>query len=307
MVGQRVVVVQVAANRPRGILVGPAERAGRPATVGVSPPPVVRLPVARVKARGLAAAVPREHPWLLRRGYRGPRGLRRQTGRGDRAARLPLKDFADPVALAARHRRTRAAAARPRVMVRGHAGPRARRAQARRERARPTARHARAGTLRGAPPMAMPGAAAGGPRPAVSSVPRAGPLPRVSSAAARGPRRAATPGPAPPAATPGRPTEAPRAAPRGARPGHRLVALPATGPGPRGRTGPGRRATETASVTVAGRQIAPSGVLTAVRLLVTVPAVRTPTTAPQRATGRVASAAGMAPHTSAASVPTTAA
>jgi hypothetical protein len=307
MVGQQVVVVQVAGSRPRGILVGPAERAGRPATGGVSPPPVVRLPVARVKARGLAAAVPREHPRLLRRGYRRPRVLRRPTGRGDRAARLPPKDFAGPATPAAPHRVTRPAAARTRAMVQGHAGPRARRAQARREQARRAAGRARAGTLRVPPPMAISGMAAGGPRPAASSAPRAGPRPRVSSAAAPGPRRAATPGPAPPAAAPGRPTGIPPAAPLGARPGHRRGALPATGPGPRGRTGPGRRATETASVTVAGRQIAPSGVMTAVRLLVMVPVVQTPTMAPQRATGRVVSAAGMAPHTSAASVLTTAA
>jgi hypothetical protein len=58
-------------------------------------------------------------------------------------------------------------------------------------------------------------------------------------------------------------------------------------------------------VTAAGRQIATSGVMTAVRLRVVVPAVRTATTVPQRAMGRVPSAAGMAPHVTAASVPTT--
>jgi hypothetical protein len=55
-------------------------------------------------------------------------------------------------------------------------------------------------------------------------------------------------------------------------------------------------------VTAAGRQIATSGVLTAVRCQAVVLAVRTARTAPQRATGRVASAAGMEPRMTAASV-----
>jgi hypothetical protein len=292
MVGQRAVVVRVAGSRPRGALEGPAARAGRPATGGVSPPPVARVPAARVKARGLAAVVPREPPRDLRR------GLRRPTGRAGRAALLPPRDLAGPATLAARHPVTSRAMARPLAMVKGHAGRRARRAQARRERARLTAGHARAGTLREPLPMVMSEAAARGPRPVVSSVARAGPRPRVSSAAARGPRRATDPG---------RPTGTQRAAPRPARRGHRRVALPVTGPGPRGRTDPDRGAAETANVTVAGRQIATSGVMTAVRPRAMVPAVRTATTAPQRATGRVVPAAGMAPHMSAASVQTTAA
>ena len=266
MVGQRAVVARVAGSRPRGILEGPAERAARPATGGVGPPPVARLPVARVKARGLAVVVSREPPRDLRRDLR--RGLRRPTGRAGRAAPLPPKVLAGPAILAARHRVT-SAAARPRAMVKGPAGRPAPRARARRERARLTAGHARAGPLREQLPMVMSGVAAGGPRPVVSSVARAGPRPRVSSAAAPGPRRA----------------------PR-----------PVTGPGPRGRTGPGRRARGTANVTAAGRQIATSGVMTAVRCRVVVLGVRAATTAPQRATGRVASAAGMAPRLAAASV-----
>jgi hypothetical protein len=78
-----------------------------------------------------------------------------------------------------------------------------------------------------------------------------------------------------------------------------------TGPEPRGRTDPGRKAVETASVTAAGRQIATGDVMTAVRLRATVPAVRTATTAPQQGTGRLVSVAGTAPHMSAASVLTT--
>jgi len=290
MVGQQAVAERVAESRPREALAGPAERVGRPATGGVSPPPVVRF-----KARGLAAVVSREPPRDLRRGFRRP------TARAGRTARLPPKDLAGPATLAARHPVTSRAAARPLAMVQGHAGRparHARRARARREQARLTAGHARAGTRREPLPMVMSGPAAGGPRPVVSSVARAGPRPRVSSAAARGSRRTAAPG---------RPTETLRAAPRPARLGHRQVALPVTGPGPRGRTDPGRRAAETANVTAAGRQIATSGVMTAVRLRVVVPAVRTATTAPQRATGRVAPAAGMAPHLTTASVLTTAA
>jgi hypothetical protein len=181
-------------------------------------------------------------------------------------------------------------------MVKGHAGRRVRRARARREQARPTAGHARAGTLREPLPMVMSGAAAGGPRPAVSSAARAGPRPRVSSAAVRGSSRTADPG---------RATETLRAAPRPARLGRRRGALPVTGPGPRGRTDPGRKTAETANVTAAGCRVAMSGVMTAVRLRVVVAAVRTATTAPQRATGRVAPGAGMAPHMTAASVLTT--
>jgi len=272
MVGQRVVVVRVAGSRRPGVPEGPAERAGRPATGKVGPPPVamvpvVLVPVVRVKAHGLAAVVLREPPRDLRR------GLRRPTGRAGRAARLPPKDLAGPATLAARHRVTSCAAARPL-----------------------TAGHARAGTLREPLPMVMSGAAAGGPRPVVSSEARAGPRPRVSSAAARGPRRATDPG---------RPSRTPRAALPGARLGNRRAAYPVTGPGPRGRTGPGRRARGTANVTAAGRQIATSAVMTAVRLRVVVVAVRTARTAPQRATGPVASAAGMAPHKTAASVLTT--
>jgi hypothetical protein len=61
-------------------------------------------------------------------------------------------------------------------------------------------------------------------------------------------------------------------------------------------------------VTAAGRQIATSGAMTAVRCRVVVLAVRTAataTTASQRVTGRVASAAGMEPQMTAASVLTT--
>jgi hypothetical protein len=307
MVGQRAVVVRVAGSRPRGVLVRPAERAGRPATGGVSPRlvvlvPVVLVPVVLVKARGLAAIVLRAPPRDPRRGRRGFREQRLRTGRGDRAARLPPKDLARPPALVARLRVTSRAAARPRAvvaMVKVHAGRRVRRTPARREQVRRTAGRARAGTPRAPAPMTMLGKAAGGPRPAARSVARAGPPLRVSSAAVRGPRRAAEPG---------RPTGPPRAAPRVAPLGHRQVALPVTGPGLRGRTGPGRRATRTASVTVVGPQIATSGVMTAVRLRARVPVDRTAATVPQRATGRVAPAAGMAPHlTTAASGRTTAA
>jgi hypothetical protein len=246
--------------------------------------------VVRVKAHGLAAVVLREPPRDQRQ------GLRRPTSRAGRAARLPPKDLAGPAAPGARHRMTSRAAARPPAMVRGHAGRRARWARARRGQARLTAGHARAGALREPLPMVMSGAAAGRPRPTGSTVPRAGPRPRVSSVAARGPRRTAAPG---------RPRGTQRAAPRGARPGHRRVALPVTGPEPRGRTDPGRKAVETASVTAAGRQIATGDVMTAVRLRATVPAVRTATTAPQQGTGRLVSVAGTAPHMSAASVLTT--
>jgi len=259
MVGQRAVAVRPAESRPREAQAKVAEQAGRPATGRVGRPPVVPVPVVRVKARGLAAMLLREAPRDLRPGCRG---VRRPTGR---------------------------------------AGRRARRAPPRREQARPMARRARAGTLRVIPPMVMAGLAAGGPRPVASSAARAGLRPQVSSAAARAPRRPTAPGR--PTGAP--PTGTPRAAPRGARLGHRRAALPVTGPGPRGRTGPGRRARGTANVTAAGRQIATSGVMTAVRLRglqVIVLAVRTPTTAPQRATGRVASAAGMAPRLAAASV-----
>jgi hypothetical protein len=262
MVGQRAVAERVAESRPRGALAGPAERAGRQATGGVSPPPAVRVPVMQVpavqvpvmqvKAAGLAAGVPRELPPDLRRGFRRP------TGRAGRAARLPPKDLAGPATLAARHPVPSRAGARPPAMVKEHASRLARRARARRERALLTAGHAPAGALRET---------------------LREPLPMVMSGAARRP----------------------------ARLGHRRGALPVTGPGPRGRTDPGRRAAETANVTAAGRQIATSDVVTAVRLRVVVPAVRTATTALQRATGRVVSAAGMAPHMTAASVLTTAA
>jgi hypothetical protein len=234
MVGQRAVAVRVAGSRPRGALAGPAERARRPATGKVGPPPAARVPVVRVKARGPAAVVPRE-PLRDRR-----RGLRRPTGRAGRAARLLPKALAGTATPAARHRVTSRAAARPLGMVKGNAGRRARRARARREQARLTAGHARAGALREPLPMAMSGAA-----------------------------------------------------------------RPVTGPGPRGRTGPGRKARGTANVTAAGRQIATSGVMTAVRLRVMVTVGRTATTAPQRATGRVVSAARMTPRMSAAGVLTT--
>jgi hypothetical protein len=292
MVGQRAVAVRVAGSRPRGVPARPAERAGRSATGGVSPRLVVLVPVVLVKARGLTAMVPRALPRGLRRGFQGFRELRRPTGLDGRAARLPPKDLARPAALEARLRVTNRAAARPRAvlaMVKVHAGRRGRRAPARREEVRRTAGRALAGTPRVPPPVTMFGMAAGGPRPVVSSVARAGPRPRVSSAAVRGLRRAAEPL------------------------GHRQVALPVTGPGLRGRTGPGRRATGTASATAVGRQIATSGAMTAVRLRglrglrATVPADRTATTVPQRATGRVALAAGVAPHLTAASVLTTAA
>ena len=272
MVGQRAVAVRVAGSRPRGVLARPAERAGRPATGAVSPRLVVRVPVLLVKARGLAAMVSGEPPRHLRRGRRERPGSRRPTGRGGRAARLPPKGLAGPVTLAARHRVTNPAAARPRAMVNGPAGRIARRTPARREQVRLTEGHAQAGALRVPPPMTMFGMAAGGPRLAASSAARAGLRPRVSSAAVRGPRRAA---------------------------------LRVTGPGPRGRTGPGRRARGTANVTAAGRQIATSAVMRAVRLLATVPGVQVATTVPQRATGRVVSAAGMAPHMAVASVLTT--
>jgi len=61
----------------------------------------------------------------------------------------------------------------------------------------------------------------------------------------------------------------------------------------------------TANMTAAGRQIAMSGVTTAVRFAVAVFAVRTATTSPQRVTGSVASVAGTAPHMTAATVLTT--
>jgi len=276
MVGQRAAVVRVAGSRPRGILARPAERAGRPATGAVSPRLVMRVPVLLVKVRGLAAMVPGELPRHLRRGRRGHRerpAPRRPMARGGRAARLPPKGLAGPVALAARHRVTKCAAPRPRAMMNGPAGRPVRRARVRREQVRLTAGHAQAGTLRVPPPMTVPGMAAGGPRPAPSSAARAGLRPLVSSAAVRGPRQGA---------------------------------LRVTGPGPRGRTGPGRRARGTASVTAAGRQIATSGVMRAVRLRAMVPGVQAPTTAPQRATGRVVPVAGMAPHMTVASVLTTA-
>jgi hypothetical protein len=229
---------------------------------------------------------------------RGRRGLRRPTGRGGSAAHLPPKDLAGPATLAARLRATSRAAARLRAMVTGHAGRRVRRTRARGEQARLPAGPAPAGTPRVPLPMTMFGVAARGPRPVASSAARAGPRPRVSSAAVIGP---------PPAARPGRPTGTPRAAPDGAPRGHRRTVLPVTGPGPRGRTGPGRRARGTASVTAAGRRVVTSGVMRAVRLRAMVPAVRTATTVPQRATGRVASVAAMAPRLTAPSVLTTAA
>lgn len=191
MVGQRAVAVRVAGSRPRGALAGPAERARRPATGKVSPPPAARVPVVRVRARGLAAVVPREPPRDLRRGLRR-RGLRRPTGPAGRAARLPPKALAGTATPAARHRVTSRAAARPLGMVKGNAGRRARRARARREQARLTAGHARAGALREPLPVAMSGAAAGRPRPVGSSVPRATTAPqratgRVVSAARMAP------------------------------------------------------------------------------------------------------------------------
>jgi hypothetical protein len=192
---------------------------------------------------------------------------------------------------------TSRAAARPRAtvaMVRVHAGRLARRAPPRHDQVRRTAGRARAGTRRAPPPMTMFGMAAGGPRPPVSSGARPGRHPRVSSGLVRVPRRVAEPG---------RPPGPPRAAPLG----HRQGVLPVTGPGLRGRTGPGRKATRMVSVTVGGHQIATSGVMTAVRRLATAPGDRTARTVPQRATGRVAPAAGMAPHLTAASVLTTAA
>ena len=306
MVGQRAVAVPVAGSRPGGVLARPVERADRPATGAVSPRlvvlvpvllvpvllvPVLLVPVLLVKARGLTVTLLRATPRGLRRGFRE---LRRPTGRGGRPARLP-KDLACPVALAARLRVTNRAAARPRAMVRVHAGRRARRAPPpRRERVRRTAGRARAGTPRVPALMTMSGIAAGGPRPPVSSVARPGRRPRVSSVVVRVRRRVAAPG---------RPPGPPRAAPLG----HRQVALPVTGPELRGRTDPGRRATRMVSVTVGGLQIATRGVMTAVRLRARVPADRTATTVLQRATGRVAPAGGMAPRLTAASVLTTAA
>jgi hypothetical protein len=280
MVGQRAVVVRVAGNRPGGVLARPVERADRPATGTVSPRLVVLVPVLQVRARGLAATVLRAAPRDLRRGRRGFPELRRPTGRGGRPARLPPTDLARPAALEAPLRMTSRAAARPCAvvaMVRAHAGRRVRRAPARRGQVRRTAGRARGGTPRVPPPMTMLGIAAGGPRPVVSSAARAGPRPRVNSAAVRGPRRAAH---------------------------------PVTGPGLHGRTGPGQRPTRMASVTAVGHQIATSGVMTAAQLRglrATVPGDRTAATVPQRATGRVAPAAAMAPHLTAASVPMTAA
>jgi hypothetical protein len=230
------------------------------------------VPVLLVKARGLAAMVPGELPRHLRRGRQERKGPRRLMARGGRAAHLPPKGLAGPVALAARHRVTKCAAPRPRPAVTGPAGRPVRRTRGRRAQVRLTAGHAQAGTLRVAPPMKMSGMAAGGPRPAPSSAARAGLRPLVSSAAARGPRRGA---------------------------------LRVTGPGPRGRRGPGRRVRETASVTAAGRRIATSGVMRAVRLQAMVPGVQAATTVPQRATGRVVPVAGMAPHMTVASVLTT--
>jgi hypothetical protein len=269
MVGQRAAVVRVAGSRPRGVLARPAERAGRPATGAVSPRLVVRLPVLLVKARERAAMVPGELPRQLRRERPVPR---RPMARGARAARLPPKSLAGLVALAARHRVSDRAVPRLRAMVTGPAGRHVRRVRPRREQVRLMAGHAQAGNLRVPPPMTMSGVAAGGPRPAPSSAARAGLRPLVSSAAARGPRRGA---------------------------------LRVTGPGPRGRRGPGRRVRETASVTAAGRRIATSGVMRAVRLQAMVPGVQAATTVPQRATGRVVPVAGMAPHMTVASVLTT--
>jgi hypothetical protein len=272
MVGQRAAVVRVAESRPRGALARPAERVGRSATGAVSPRLVVRVPVLLVKARGLAAMVPGALLRHLRRGRRERPAPRRPMARSGRAAHLPPKVLAGKVALAARHRVTSCAVPRPRATVTGPAGRPVRRAQARREQVRLTAGHAQAGTLRVPPPMTVSGMAAGGPRGAPSSAARAGLRPLVSSAAVRGPRR---------------------------------PALRVTGPGPRGRTGPGRRARKTASVTAAGRQIATSAVMRAVRLRAVVPGVQAATTAPQRATGRVVPVAGMAPHMTVASVLTT--
>jgi hypothetical protein len=306
MVGQRAVAVRVAGSRPRRVLAGP-ERAGQPAMGGVSPPLVVRVPV-RVKARGLAAVVRREPPRELRRGHRGFRERRRPTARRGRAVRLPPMDLVGPAALAARRRVANRAAARVRAMVvtvKVHAGRRVRRTPARREQVLPRAGHARAGRRRVPLLMMMFAMAAEGPRPAASFAAPAGPRPRVSSVAVRGPRHVAEPG---------RPTGTPPAAPCGARLGHHQVALPVTGPGLRGRKGPGRRAAGTASVTAVGPQIATSGVMTAVRLRglrglrglrALVPAVPTAMTLPQRATGRVAPAVGIAPRLPAASVLTT--
>jgi hypothetical protein len=160
MVGQRAVAARVAGSRPRRTLAGPAERARRPATGKVSPPPAARVPVVRVKARGLAAVVPREPPRDQRRGLRRPTG---RAARAGRAARLPPKALAGTATPAARHRVTSRAAARLLGMVKGNAGQRARRARARREQARLTAGHARAGALREPLPVAMSGAAAGRP------------------------------------------------------------------------------------------------------------------------------------------------
>jgi hypothetical protein len=218
--------------------------------------------------------VPGELPRHLRRGRQERKGPRRLMARGGRAAHLPPKGLAGPVALAARHRVTKCAAPRPRPAVTGPAGRPVRRTRARRAQVRLMAGHAQAGALRVPPPMTMSGMAAGGLRPAPSSAARAraGLRPPVSSAAVRGPRQ---------------------------------MALRATGPGPRGRTGPGRRARGTASVTAAGPLIATSGVMRAVRLPAVVRGVQAATTAPQRATGRVVPVAGMAPHMTAASVLTT--